>query len=170
LRHLLPNHSESDVEKQARIELSVRLSGHALAISQMAALINTKKMSVATFVPYYDKYTRKIYRERKTGWKYVGSNHEGALDTMWLLSFGALSDKAKTCLSLFAFLDPERIPDNIFDVPDTRPCQDTDLSTHSYHDRRGSIAVVFSRFAGSRGGVSMLIDQWAWSCLLRFRS
>lgn len=120
LKHLLQTQNDSEVEKQARLDLSERLSGHALAISQMAALINAKQMSVTNFVPYYDKYTRKIHRERKAGWKYVGYNH--ALDTVWLLSFGALSEQAKTCLSIFAFLDPDRIPDKLFE-----PSENVDL-------------------------------------------
>ncbi|KAF2106247.1 P-loop containing nucleoside triphosphate hydrolase protein, partial [Lophiotrema nucula] len=120
LEHLLQAHNDSEAERQARLDLSLRLNGHALAISQMAALINAKHMSVASFVPYYDKYTRKIHRERKAGWKYVGYNH--ALDTVWLLSFGALSQQARTCLSIFALLDPDRIPDKLF-----KPLDQADL-------------------------------------------
>jgi hypothetical protein len=117
LKHLIPNRSDSEAENKARTDLSMRLSGHALAISQMAALIIAKQISITNFVPYYDKYTRKIHRERKAGWKYVGYNH--ALDTVWLLSFGALSEQAKTCLSIFAFLDPDRIPDQLFEPSDS---------------------------------------------------
>lgn len=120
LHHLLPESGNSALERQARLDLSTRLSGHALAISQMVALIKAKKMSVSSFVPYYDKYTKKIHRDRKAGWKYLGYDH--TLDTVWLLSFGALSTSARLCLSVFAFIDPDRIPRQLFE-----PSEDASL-------------------------------------------
>lgn len=114
LVHLLQGRvvREEDPEFQAAIKVSIRLSGLALAISQMAALINARNMSPEKFIIHYDKYQSKMLQERKPGWKYPGYNH--ALDTVWELSFNALKSESRILLSIMSYLAPDSIPLQLF--------------------------------------------------------
>ncbi|PVH73049.1 hypothetical protein DL98DRAFT_576474 [Cadophora sp. DSE1049] len=99
---------EFNPEFKAAMGLSEKLSGLALAISQMAALINARSMSLDKFMILYDKHQKKVHRERRTGWKYAGYNH--ALDTVWELSFEALEPDSRLLLGILSFLVPDTIP------------------------------------------------------------
>ncbi|OKL62715.1 hypothetical protein UA08_01361 [Talaromyces atroroseus] len=107
---------EGSQEYEKALEISVRLSGHALAISQMAALILVKGLSLEKFLVMYDKHSKRMHRDRKNGWKYPGYNH--AIDTVWELSFSELDQDARTCLGILSFLMPDSIPQEIFEASD----------------------------------------------------
>jgi hypothetical protein len=108
LMHLLTRPVNSESEKQAAKILSKKLCGHALAINQIAALINARRCSISDFLKIYEKYPKTVHRERKSGWRYVGYNH--ALDTVWDLSFQELDDDAKVCLGMLSFAAAEDLP------------------------------------------------------------
>lgn len=58
--HLLSNDIAADLtsqEAESATGLSERLSGHALAISQMAALINRRSWTINEFLAIYDRNT-----------------------------------------------------------------------------------------------------------------
>lgn len=115
LIHNLPERyiSETGREFENARKISLKMSGHALAISQMAALIIAKGLSLEKFIIMYDKHSKKMHRERKSGWKYPGYEH--AVDTVWELSFRSLSPDAKHCLGILSFLMPDSIPQELFE-------------------------------------------------------
>jgi hypothetical protein len=107
---------ESDEEFRVAIDLSKKLSGHALAISQMAAFIKARQLVLKDFEHLYDKCKKRIHRERKAGWKYIG--YTDALDTVWLLSFKSLNSDDRLCLGAFSYLAPDFIPTMLLEVLD----------------------------------------------------
>lgn len=106
--HLLQTRKGISEEEAAAKELSELLHGFALAISQMTAYINARTMPVKKFLSLYKKYPKRMHRERKEGWKYIGYNY--ALDTVWDISFDALDQAASTCLGVLSFYAPDAIP------------------------------------------------------------
>jgi len=93
--------------------VSLKLDGHALAINQMAALMNARKMSPTKFLRLYADNPLRVHRERKVGWKYIGYQH--ALDTVWNMSFEALDQDASLCLGILSWLAPDSIPRALFE-------------------------------------------------------
>ena len=123
LLHLLSNRAQNRTEAKAASELSDKLNGHALAISQMAAYMNARTMSITAFLVLYEKYPKRLHRERKAGWKYIGYNH--GLDTVWDISFGGLGKSAAACLGILSFLVPDAIPDVLLEPPITVTLHDS---------------------------------------------
>ena len=108
LLHLIVDRKANADEETAALELSTKLSGHALAISQMAAYMNARTMLIRSFLNLYNKYPQRLHREKKPGWTYIGYNH--SLDTVWDISFEALNDSAKALLGVLCFCTPDSIP------------------------------------------------------------
>jgi len=107
--------NEKDPDFQAAIKISMELNGLPLAISQMAAFITARHMSLDSFIELYKKYQQRIHRERKPGWKYPGYKH--SLDTVWQLSFDALDEEDSSCLGILALLLPDEIQIHLFETP-----------------------------------------------------
>lgn len=87
--------------------LSERLSGHALAISQMAGLIYDGEYSVQEFTAMYLENPRKAH----------------ALDelaALWEVAFRSLDKDSFSLLAIIAFLEPDHIPPEIFEPEDGR--------------------------------------------------
>lgn len=116
LLHLITDRQFSSAEKESAAQVSAVLNGHALAISQMAAYVKARSMSIKDFLNLYKKYPRRLHRERKPGWKYLGYNH--ALDTVWDISFERLRKESKFLLAVMSFLAPDSIPEQLFKVDD----------------------------------------------------
>ena len=91
------------------IHLSERLSGHALAIAQMAGLIHKGSWSIGDFVQLYDKNTRKI----------SGPLGKTNLDTVWRLSFDSLNASCKAFIGVLAYVSPDNIPEGLFKLQDS---------------------------------------------------
>jgi hypothetical protein len=117
LEHLLANRTVSEADHQASLQVSSKLDGHALAINQMAALMNARRISSTNFLNLYEKNPQRIHRERKTGWKYIGYQH--ALDTVWKISFASLGGDASLCLGILSWLVPDSIPYALFEHSET---------------------------------------------------
>ncbi len=139
LLHLLQDREirKEDPEFQTAIEISTRLGGLSLAISQIAALITARNMSLDKFIKFFDKYQGKMLRERKPGWKYPGYNH--AIDTVWDISFDALETEGRVLLSVLSYLSPDSVPLQLFDGsveslkrPSLAFCADIYKSAFSY--------------------------------------
>jgi hypothetical protein len=113
LEHLLTNRTVTEAEHQASLQVSSKLGGHALAINQMAALMNARRMPTTKFLNLYEENPRRIHRERKMGWKYIGYQH--ALDTVWEISFASLDRDASLCLGILSWLAPDSIPYALFE-------------------------------------------------------
>ncbi|KAL8690231.1 MAG: hypothetical protein Q9224_004454, partial [Gallowayella concinna] len=115
--HLLQKRQGTPEEKTAATELSKLLHGYALAISQMTAYMNARTMPIKDFLSVYKKYPKKLHRERKEGWKYIGYNY--ALDTVWDISFSALDQSAHACLAVLSFYAPDSIPTALLEPSET---------------------------------------------------
>lgn len=101
-------------EKHAAEKLARQLSGHALAIRQMAALITSREISIQGFLQMYESRQGQIHRKHN---KTREGDYELFLDTVWLLSFQRAeeSSTAFVMLGILAFLMPDAIPQELFD-------------------------------------------------------
>ena len=114
LMHLLSkNYCSSENEEGSAQLLSIMLGGHSLAISQMAAIISAKSISVNRFLTMYKKSPHRIHQLRKEGWAFHGYSH--ALDTVWKMSFDLLGESGKSLLGLLCFLSPDEIPQQLLE-------------------------------------------------------
>lgn len=92
-------------ETQSAFDLSERLSGHALAISQMAGLIHRRSWSIEEFLAIYDENTRKMH----------GATKGNSLDTVWYLSFKSLDSECSAFLGVLSYVAPDSIPMSLFE-------------------------------------------------------
>lgn len=105
LLHLLRKDIASDVlETESAVELSEKLSGHALALSHMAGLIQTRSWRIKEFLSIYEKNRRKFHHD----WT-------KSLATVLHFSFEELSIEALTLLGVLAYISPDSIPSLLFD-------------------------------------------------------
>lgn len=105
LLHLL-NRSQTSDSTESAYELSKRLSGHALAIYQIAGLIQSRAWSIADFVKMYDKNAKRVHHV---------SQGKRSLGTVWQLSFDSLDTESSKVLGVLSFLDPDSIPQVLFE-------------------------------------------------------
>ena len=111
LLHLLSTDiSKHLTEKEAKSaqELSLQLSGHALALSLMAGLIHRRSWSIDEFLEIYKLQPQKVNR-------LFGNN---SINAVWEMSFQSLSEKAGAILRVMAFLSPDFIPQALFEPKD----------------------------------------------------
>ncbi|KAJ6780996.1 hypothetical protein PWT90_09037 [Aphanocladium album] len=97
--------SISSQDVQSSLQLSEKLSGHALAISQMTGLIHRRSWSISEFIAIYDRNTRQIH----------GMPGTNSLDAVWRLSFQSLSPDCTTMLGIMCYLTPDSIPQALFE-------------------------------------------------------
>ena len=118
LIHLLSTDiSKQLTEKEAKgaHELSLQLSGHALALSLMAGLIHCRSWSIDEFVEIYKRQPHKVN-------KMFGSN---SINALWEMSFRSLSEKTSAILRVLAFLSPDIIPQALFEPKDSNALPDS---------------------------------------------
>ena len=108
---LLSESISADInETKSALDLSRKLDGHALAISQMAGLILRRSWTIQDCFRAYQKSPNRL--------------RTNALDAAWQLSFESLSDDGATLLGIISFLMPDKIQEEIFlegskiDIPD----------------------------------------------------
>ncbi|KAI1083670.1 TPR-like protein [Whalleya microplaca] len=85
----------AEAESSSAVQLSERLSGHALALSTMAGLIHRRQWTIQEFLKVYDRDKERI--------------HLRSLDAIWHLSFESLSPEAFRLLGILSFLMPDSI-------------------------------------------------------------
>ncbi|KAJ6158982.1 hypothetical protein N7485_011808 [Penicillium canescens] len=105
LLHLLTGHISADLltkEAQSAYDLSERLSGHALALSNMCGLIHRRSWSISELVEVYDR----------------SKDFNHGLETVWKLSFESLRPDCAALLSVFTFCAPDSIPQSLFEFND----------------------------------------------------
>jgi hypothetical protein len=108
LLHLLQMDVAKDIANQdvrSAKALSEKLSGHALALNQMAGLIHKRSWSIDEFLRIYDKNARRIHGL---------SQEENSIDTVWRLSFESLDGPASAILGVLSFYMPDSIPEALF--------------------------------------------------------
>lgn len=102
LLHLLTGHISAELlenEAQSAYSLSERLSGHALALSNMCGLIHRRSWSISELVDVYDR----------------SKDFKDGLETVWKLSFENLRPDCAALLSAFTFCAPDSIPQSLFE-------------------------------------------------------
>lgn len=103
LLHLLKGHISADLlanESQSAYCLSQRLSGHALALSNMCGLLHRRSWSISELVEVYDR----------------SKDFKDGLGTVWQLSFESLQPDSVALLSAFSFCSPDNIPQSLFEL------------------------------------------------------
>ncbi|KAI1427346.1 hypothetical protein F5Y12DRAFT_792364 [Xylaria sp. FL1777] len=104
-----------EVEELAAAKaLTIKLGGHALGISQVAALIRSRGISIKTGDNLYEKNQRRLhsFRARQT----FDSSFEHDLTTLWSLQFESLHREAEKLLGIIMFLSPDDISTKLFDL------------------------------------------------------
>jgi hypothetical protein len=104
--HLLSmdiSHDLSSGEIESARELSEKLSGHALAINNMAGLIHRRSWSIREFLSVYENNTEKL--------------HDKTLATIWKLSFESLDAQSGGLLGVLSYVVPDSIPQELFRTP-----------------------------------------------------
>lgn len=102
LLHLLAGHIRAELlanETQSAYSLSERLSGHALALSNMCGLIHRRSWSISELIEVYDR----------------SKDFNDGLETVWQLSFENLRPDCAALLSAFTFCAPDSIPQSLFE-------------------------------------------------------
>ncbi|KAK8130629.1 hypothetical protein PG999_003009 [Apiospora kogelbergensis] len=93
-------------------DLSKRLSGHALAISQMAGLIYEGEYSIKEFTSMYLQSPHSVHAM-------------DALADLWKYAFESLDKNSFSLLGIISFLQPDGIPPEIY-----KPSHKVDLPQH----------------------------------------
>lgn len=131
LLHMARKRKHIDSELVVAREVTNMLGGLPLALNQMAALINARNWSISEFEAMYIKNDRRLHKQKKNGWKYLGYEH--ALDTVWDISFNSLGNEARACLGVLSFLSADSVPSELFrtlevgDLPDILAFCEDDL-------------------------------------------
>ncbi|KAK3379097.1 hypothetical protein B0T24DRAFT_610704 [Lasiosphaeria ovina] len=103
--HLLSGYISADLlanQHQSAFALSERLSGHALALSNMAGVIHRRSWTIKELVDFIDSHP----------------DFKDGLSAMWQLSFGNLQEHSAAILSVVSFCNPDSIPQMLFEPDD----------------------------------------------------
>lgn len=124
LLHLLSGHISAEIltsQSKSAFDLSERLSGHALALSNMAGLIHRRSWTIQEMVEVYDR--QPMFKD--------------GLEAIWQLSFQNLSPNSASLLSILVFCNPDSIPETLFhpgldhNMPDSLAwCPDEEKSVY----------------------------------------
>jgi len=108
LLHLTGLRNSSEREDTAAREIVQSLGGLPLAINQIAGFIVQQRMSLAEFMPCYERNSVKVdqYSLRR------GEN-EHTLRTVWELALDCLPPSSSSLQNLLAFLDPDRTLESV---------------------------------------------------------
>lgn len=95
-------------EAHSARELSLKLSGHALALSLMAGLIHRRSWSVEEFVEMYKRHPQKVH----------GIFGNSSINALWDMSFRSLNERCRAILGVLVFLSSDSIPQALFEPKD----------------------------------------------------
>lgn len=96
----------TDDDVSSAHELSQKLSGHALAICQMAGLIHKRALSISEFIEYYEQHPSEMH----------GVSSNNSINALWDLSFKSLDSQSRAILGVMSFIAPDDIPQTLFDI------------------------------------------------------
>ncbi|KAJ2979535.1 hypothetical protein NUW58_g7177 [Xylaria curta] len=96
-----------DAETASALALSQKLSGHALGLFHMAAIIHDGEFSIQRFMTMYAK---NPYRAHGTD----------TLSALWDYSFRSLGKDSMNLIGVLSYLAPDGIPPDIFDTGSDR--------------------------------------------------
>ncbi|KAK1720838.1 Tetratricopeptide-like helical [Colletotrichum lupini] len=112
LLHLLSGHISADLlanEAKSAYSLSERLSGHALAISNMSGLIQRRSWSISQLL---DNYGSNL-------------NFKDGLEAVWKVSFQNLKPDSAALLAAFSYCAPDSIPHSLFELEEAEDLPDS---------------------------------------------
>lgn len=112
LLHLLSGHISADLlanEAKSAYSLAERLSGHALAISNMSGLIQRRSWSISQLL---DNYGSNL-------------NFKDGLEAVWKVSFQNLKPDSAALLAAFSYCAPDRIPHSLFELQEAEDLPDS---------------------------------------------
>ena len=105
---------ESTELETSAIDLSVKVGGHALALTQIVALINTRQWSLHEFISLYNARPKAIHNLKPDGG--IDSNYKFFINTVFREAFsGFRKSVAFTLLGVISFLVPDGIPQVLFE-------------------------------------------------------
>ena len=102
LLHLLSGHISAEIlanQSQSALELSERLSGHALALAKMGGVIHRRSWTIQQLVEVYDRQP----------------DFKNGIGPVWQVSFQNLSPYSSSLLSIFSFCSPDSIPQSLLE-------------------------------------------------------
>lgn len=102
------------------------LEGLALAVRQAAVMIKDPNIGGPTIAKTYEKFKERM-RTLPPRYSSLRSATEIALDSIWDMTFSALSPNARTLLSVFSWLSPDSISVDLF-LPTDQSVLDGSLS------------------------------------------
>ena len=106
--------SDSPENCETSLNLSIRLGGLPLAITQIAALIERLDMTLQEFLVYFDHQTN-IAKVAKMKPIVLHDHYKHSLFTVWALE--SLSPQALTALQVLSFLNPDSIKESLISPP-----------------------------------------------------
>ncbi|KAM0335642.1 hypothetical protein ACHAQA_000691 [Verticillium albo-atrum] len=134
-------------DAKSALELSEKLSGHALAISHMAGLIHRRQWSIQECMEIYNQQSGKMQ----------GFVSNDAINSLWEYAFQSLECRSRAILGVLSFLSPDSIPQSLFAPDDAKSlplslefCTDPLrylLEINSYTDLEALIEVNFAALA-----------------------
>ena len=114
--HLIESSQHDQKEQDAAKELSEMLYGHALALTQMSALIDRRRWSVQRFLEHCKKNAQKLHADPKADWSHAG--YQQTLATVFTISFQELGDNARLLIGVLSLLSPDDVPADLFKLPE----------------------------------------------------
>ena len=95
-------------EAHSAHELSLNLSGYALALSLMAGLIHRRSWAIEEFVKIYNRQPQKVH----------GIFGNTSINALWDMSFRSLNDRTRAILGVLSFLSPDSTLKPLFETKD----------------------------------------------------
>ncbi len=97
-------------EKDAKAaqEICQLIGGLPLAMVHMSSFIQDRRYSYAEFLALYKKHAERIIAKDQ-----LQVDYEYTLNTVWDISYQALSPNAKVLLNLLSLFDPDTIPERL---------------------------------------------------------
>lgn len=94
--------------------LNELLGGHALGISQIAALIRSRTISIQEAAELYQNYAHALHDVEAQ--PAIDGDSTVDLTTLWALQFNALKPDSRSLMAVMAYISPDRINDTIFNL------------------------------------------------------
>lgn len=131
--HMLSGYISADLlatESESALHLSERLSGHALALSNMCGLIHRRSWTIAELLEVYDR----------------SNSFQDGLDVVWKLSFEDLQPDSTALLSLLSLFAPGSIPPLVLQPSDIETVEHS-MSLQLYQDHDRYVKLLISKSA-----------------------
>ncbi|KAL8993731.1 MAG: hypothetical protein Q9169_006128 [Polycauliona sp. 2 TL-2023] len=108
LLNLINVDAHSELNQAVAKDISHALGSLPLALNQIGGFMNQRKMPIKDFLPLYQRMAERI-DSKKTGI----TNYEHSISTVWEMSLNKLSGHARLLQQILAFLDPDKIDQEI---------------------------------------------------------